>query len=160
MARSLDQVNMEKKVKAGQGSEVSGQDTEIAVRMAIKMLNEGEGMKVINDALNKSEDPAMVIGQFLAQLMGAMGEALSAKIGLDPRVFLAKDGFLDKILDYIESQLGYPPEFSDQIYGQVLEVIKAAAQKPPAPNNVMGEGGQPPVPPQAAQPMGGIPNGG
>lgn len=159
MAKSLDQANLEKKVTQGQGAEVSGQDTEIAVRMAIKMLNEGDGMKVINDAINKSQDPAMVIGQFLAQMMGALGEALVAKIGLDPRVFLAKDGFLDKILDYIEGKLGYPAEFSEQIYGQVLETIKAAAMKPPAPNNVMGEGGQPPVP-QGQPPTGGMPNGG
>lgn len=127
---------------------ISGQDVEIAVRMAIKMLNEGDGIQVIKDAIDKSQDPAMVIGQFLAQLMGALGEKLAQEIGLDPRVFLAKDGFLDKILDYIEVKLKYPEDFSDQIYAQVLEAIKAAATNPPAPNNVMG-------PTTADQPQGG-----
>lgn len=116
---------------------ISGTDAEIAVRMAIKLLNEGNGLQVMKDAIDKSQDPAMVIGQFLAQLMGALGEQLAKEIGLDPRVFLAKGGFLEKILDYIEKKLGYPSEFSDQIYSQVLETIKAAAQQPPAPNDVM-----------------------
>lgn len=126
---------------------VSGQDVEIAVRMAIKMLNEGDGLQVIKDAIDKSQDPAMVIGQFLAQLMGALGEKLAQEIGLDPRAFLATDGFLDKILDYIEVKLKYPEDFSDQIYAQVLEAIKAAATNPPAPNDVMGQ--------QGPQPQGG-----
>lgn len=46
------------------------------------------------------------------------------------------------VLDYIEKKLGYPEEFSDQVYSAVLETIKAAAQRPPAPNNVM-EGAYP-----------------
>lgn len=118
-------------------ADVSSRDVEIAVRLGIKMLNDS-GLQVIKDALDKSQDPAQVIGQFLAQLMGKMAEELQAKIGLDPRVFLAKRGFLETILDYIEGKLGYPSDFSDKVYGEVLEVIKAAAQQPPPPNNVMG----------------------
>lgn len=144
---------------------VSKDDVEIAVRLGIKLLNEGNGLKVIQDAVNQSKDPGQVIGQFLAQMMAKMAEELHAKIGLDPKVFLAKKGFLDTILDYIEHKLGLPSNFSDQVYTEVLNVIKAAAKGPPPPNDVMG--GQPldaappsdpsAQPPGAAPPQGGPP---
>lgn len=133
---------------------ISGQDAELALRMAIKMLNDGNGLQLIKNAIDNSKDPALVIGQFLAQMMGQMGEKLGKEIGLDPRVFLAKGGFLEKILDYIEIKLGLPKEFSDEVYGTVLETIKAAAMK-----GQQGQPGQQPGPqaPQGAppQPMGG-----
>lgn len=161
MAKSLDQAQTEALAEANQGVTVSGEDTEIAVRMTLQLLNEGGGLKVIEDAINKSQDPAMVVGQFLAQLIGQLAEQLGQQINLDPRVFLAKDGWLDAILDYIEKKLGYPSEFSDQVYGTVLETIKAAAMSPPAPNQVMDpnsapeQGQMPPEAPMPAQP--GIP---
>lgn len=120
------------------GKTVSSTDVEIAVRMGIKVLTEGNGLQVIQDALNQSKDPAQVIGQFLTQMMAKMAEQLRAKIGLDPSVFLAKRGFLETILDYIEQKLGYPKDFSDKIYDEVLNAIKAAAMQQPPPNNVMG----------------------
>lgn len=146
MAKSLDQINMEEQVAANEGATVSGEDVEIAFRMAVQMMNEGGGLEVIRKAINESNDPAQVIGQFLAQIMGQLAEQLQAEVGLDPRIFLAKDGWLDLMLDYIEQELGYPEEFSDEIYTQVLDVIKAAAQGPQAPNNVMEQG----VPSQGA----------
>lgn len=155
MAKSLDG-SKETKTSA-KDVPISGQDAEIAVRMAIQMLNEGNGLQVIKDAIDKSQDPAMVIGQFLAQLMGALGEQLAREIGLDPRVFLAKDGFLDKILDYIEVKLGYPEEFSDQIYAQVLETIKAAAMPG---QQRQGPPGAAPQQAPMGQPPGGVANGG
>lgn len=135
---------------------ISGKDAEIAVRMAIKMLNEGNGLQVIKDAIDKSQDPALVIGQFLAQMMGALGEQLAQKIGLDPRVFLAQGGFLEKILDYIEVKLGYPEDFSNEIHTQVLETIKAAAQSPQA---AQPGAPQPGAPAQGGPPLdGGMPS--
>jgi hypothetical protein len=137
------------------GKAVSSTDVEIAVRMGIKMLTQGNGLKTIQDALNQSKDPAQVIGQFLAQMMAQMAEQLRAKIGLDPSVFLAKRGFLEQILDYIEQKMGYPKNFSDQVYDEVLNAVKAAAQNPPPPNNVMGGGNvdnAPPQDPDAAMP--------
>lgn len=166
MPKSLEAAQTQEYVEESQGAEVSGEDTEIAVRMSIQMLSEG-GLQVIEDALNKSQDPAMVVGQFLAQLMGALGEKLAQEINLDPRIFLAKGGWLDEMLDYIEKKLGYPEEFSDQIYAAVLETVKAAAMSPPAPNDVMqgayeeGEGNLPDQPAQPAPPgQPGIPQAG
>lgn len=151
MPRSLDEAQTQAVVENNQGEQVSGQDTEIAVRMTIQMLSEG-GLQVIEDAINKSQDPAVVIGQFLSQLMVALSDQLGQQVNLDPRVFLAKGGWLDEILDYIEKKLGYPEEFSDQVYAQVVETIKAAAMQPPAPNNVMGGQEEGNLPAQPAQP--------
>src|SRR5690348_9690407 len=95
------------------------EDVELAFRMAVKMMNEGGGLKMIADAIQQSKDPAQVIGKFLAQLMGQLGEKLRDELGVDPGIFIAKGGFLDHILDYIETQLGYPSDFSDKIYAEV-----------------------------------------
>ena len=171
MATSLDQVNAERAVKANKGKKFSSDDVELAVNLGVKVLNEGNGLQLIEKAINQSQDPAQVVGQFLTQIIAKLAEQLRGEYGIDPGIFLAKDGFLDYILNYIEKKLGYPEEFSDQIYGQVLEIIKAAAMSPPAPNDVMSQGQPPaggaPAPvaepqpgqmqqPQAAPPQGGI----
>lgn len=120
-------------------------DVEIAVRMTIKMLQEGGGMKVIVDAIEESQQPAQVIGQFLAQMIGQLAENLQREMDIDPKIFLAKGGWLDSILNYIEKELDMPPEFSDEIYPEVLETIKGAAQ---------GNSGAPQQPPQGQPPQG------
>lgn len=156
MPKSLDQVNMERSVDENRGEEVNNDDLEIAFRMAVQLLSDG-GMQVIKDAINKSEDPGLVVGQFLVQLIGQITENLQQQIDFDPRVFLAQNGWLDLILDYIETELGLPENFSDGVYGEVMELIKAAAQSPDAPNNVMGEEseqGALPQQPQAPEPAG------
>lgn len=161
MAKSLDQVNLEKSVKENEGAQTNTDDLEIAVLMAQDMLEQG-GIQVIRDAINQSQDPALVVGQFLGQLIGQLGEQLQQKFpDFDMRVFLADGGWLDQILDYIETELGYPENFSDQIYSEVLELIKAAASGPEAPNNVMGEEEEGSMPAQPEMPNppapGGIP---
>lgn len=155
MAESLDQVNQSKRIKENQGKKYSQEDAELATRMGIKLLTEGNGLKVIHDSINQSQDPAQVIGQFLAQMMGQLAEQLQKEAGIDPGVFLAKNGFLDAILNYIEKKLGYPSNFSDQIYVAVLEVIKAAAMGPESPNDVAVQGQGPAQAPQP-QPQGGM----
>lgn len=148
MAESLDQVNQAKQAKENKGKKYSATDAEIATRMGIKLLSEGDGLKVIKNAIDQSQQPAQVIGQFLAQMMGQLAEQLQKEANIDPGVFLAKDGFLDAILNYIEKKLGYPSDFSDRIYTEVLEVIKAAAMGPEAPNNVTQQGQMPAQAPQ------------
>lgn len=144
------------KAKAPSGEE----QVELAVRMTIKILEQGGGLNVIGDALKQSRDPAQVVGQFLAQMVGQLAEKLEQEFGVDPRIFLAKGGWLDAILDYLETQLGLPSEFSDQVYGNVLETIKAAAlggevpESGNVPNNTQ-QGGPAPMQPGAPQaPMG------
>lgn len=137
MGKSLDQVETERAMKQGHGAVVSDQDIELAVRMGIKLMSQGNGLQMIRQAVNQSKDPAQVIGQFLAQIMAQLGEGLQKEYNIDPKIFLAKGGWLEHMLDWIEKQLGLPKNFSDQIYSQTVEVIKAAAQHPPAPNNAM-----------------------
>lgn len=141
------------------------EQVELAVRMTIKLLDQGGGLKVIADALQQSRDPAQVIGQFLAQIVGQLAEKLEKEFDVDPSIFLAKGGWLDNVLDYIEAQLGLPPEFSDQVYGNVLETVKAAAMGGEVPEQAPQEGvpnnaGPTPMQPGAPQaPMGQAPMG-
>lgn len=135
MAKSLSQVNLEKSVKENEGAAVSDDDVDLAFRMAVEMLDDG-GLKVISDAIDQSNDPGKVVGQFLAQMMGQLAEKLRDEFQIDPKIFLAKNGWLDLVLDFIESELGYPDSFSDEIYQEVLEIIKAASSTPDAPNDV------------------------
>ena len=151
MATSLD---ISKNESAGR-TEYSSEDVEIAVRLAIKMLNEGGGLKIIADSIQQSKDPAQVIGKFLAQMIGQLAEKLRDEVGINPGIFIAKNGFLDQILDYIETKLGYPEDFSDQIYARVLDTIKAAARSPRPQEQVSGPGAGQPQAPQAA-PGGGV----
>lgn len=141
------------------------QQVELAVRMTVKMLDEGGGLNVIADALKQSRDPAQVVGQFLAQIVGQLAEQLQKEFNVDPSIFLTKGGWLDIILDYIEAELGLPSEFSDQVYGNVLETVKAAAMGGEVPEqapqgNVPSNGAAPQpaqpgaVPPQGQGPMG------
>lgn len=164
MATSLDQVNAERQVEANQGTKFKSEDVELAVNFGIKLLNEGGGLDLIKKSINQSQDPAQVIGQFLAQIIAKLAEQMHQEYSIDPGIFLAKDGFLDYILNYIERKLGYPEEFSNEIYNQVVEIIKAAAQGPAAPNGVMEgqpsapsqQGVQAPAQPQGQAPMGGM----
>lgn len=147
--RGTDMASLDRMNTAVAANSKKNPDVEIAVRMAIQMVEQGGGVKVIADAL-KSKDPAQVIGQFLAQLMGQLAEKMQSELDISPKIFLSKGGWLEKMLDYIERALNKPPEFSDEIYAQVLETVKAAAM-----------GGNPPqeqAPPQEAMPQqGGMP---
>jgi hypothetical protein len=145
MATSLDNTQTQGK------TEYPAEDVEIAVRMAIKMLNEGNGLQIIANAIQQSKDPAQVIGKFLAQMIGQLAEKLRDEAGINPGIFIAKNGFLDQILDYIETKLKLPPEFSDQVYAEVLDTIKAAARSPRPEGQVSGPGAQPQAAPTAPQ---------
>lgn len=130
-------------------------DAEIASMMGMAMLD-GGGLEVIDKALKSSQDPGQVVGQFLAQMVGQLAEFTQANMGIAPDVYLQPDGFLDQILDYIERKLNLPKEFSDQVYGETLEVIKAAAADP---QGGAPQGGPAPAPPAGGLDTGGMPNG-
>lgn len=153
MATPLEQQAAPQQAQQG-GGEVAKEDVEIVTRLGIQILSKG-GLDQIKEALTSSNDPAQVIGTFLVQIMSQILEQASSQIDLDPRAFLAQGGFLDHILDYIETKLGLPKEFSDQVYAQTLEVLKAAAK-----GGAQGgqQQAQPGMAPQQA-PMGGNPNG-
>ncbi len=139
---------------------VDPDDIELVTRLGIQLLMQGGGINQIRQALDQSSDPGQVVGQFLAQLIAMLAEQLQGKIDLDPRVFLAKGGFLENILNFIEDQLGLPEEFSDQVWSEVVEVIKAlamnsqqAAQPGQGPAPQPGAQQAQPVPPQGPVPQ-------
>lgn len=151
MAKSLDQVKLEEATDQQSGETYREVDVKVATNIVLEALD-GGGLKVIRDAINQSQDPAMVIGQLLAQIFGQVAESAEQEYNIPPGVFIAEGGVLDHVLNYIESELGYPEEFSDEIYAQVMETIKAGAHSPEAPNNVMAQ--EEPVPEEQA--MGGM----
>lgn len=117
---SLDNVK-----KAAPKKEMS--DKELVSMMGMAALDNG-GLQTLQTALEGSQDPAQVTAQFLAQLVGTIAEFTQQQFGIDPAVFGEPDGFLDQTLDYIERKLNLPPEFSDQVYGETLEVMKALSK--------------------------------
>ena len=108
--------------------EVSPKLVETLYLMTVDMIKESGVLKKLGPALQQSADPAQVVGQFLVQLIGHLADVASENYNFDPRVFLAQNGWLEKVLDFIEDELGLPEEFSDEVQGTVLEMIKALAQ--------------------------------
>lgn len=139
---------------------IDEEQVELVTRLAVKMLKEGGGLDTLKRALDTSQDPAQVTGQFLVQLIAALAEELSKQIDLDPRIFLAQGGFLDHILDYIEQQLSLPAEFSDEVRGECLEMIRALAQGEKKPGGQQAGPAQGGPPPQAGPAPGGPPQAG
>lgn len=151
---SIDQLQTDKMAEEAKNTPVDPQDVRIATSMGIKLMREGNGLQIIKDAIDTSSDPAQVVGQFLAQIIGQLAEQLGKEVDINPHTFLAKGGFLDNILNFIEDELSLPEEFSDDIYNDVMEVIKAAAARPEPPNDAMSRGGldaQPQMPGQPSQ---------
>lgn len=118
---------------------------ELVSMMGMAMLDSG-GLDTIQAALQESQDPGQVVGQFIAQMMAQMAEFTRDSMGIDPAVYGASGGFIEQILDYIERKLQLPSEFSDQVYGEVLEIVKAGAA---------AESNQQQAGPPAPQPQGG-----
>lgn len=123
-------------------------DRKLVSMMGMAMLDNG-GLDTLQKGLEQSQDPAQVISNFMAQLIGQQAEYTQQTFGINPAVYTQKGGFLDQIVDYIERKLGLPPDMSDQVYGETIEVMKALAQ----------EGG-PQGGPQQGAPQGGPPQAG
>ena len=124
------------------------EDLRLTLMLGVKLLEQGGGMQTIGEALGKSSDPAQVVGQVLSQILMSLAEQGVTGLNIVPQVFLRKGGWLEAMLDYIESSLNLPKEFSNQVFGSVVEFIKAATQ---AAQKGKAGGGQP-MPPQQAQP--------
>lgn len=144
--------------KGNKASDMEKLDLEIAVKMGTKLLREAGGIQAIEKAIQGSGDPVQAISKFLVQLIMQIKEAVQSQgVELSPKIVLAKGGWVQQMLDVIEQELGLPPEFSDQIFGDVIETFKALAQgnkQPsqaapgaPAPAGQPMTGGQQPVPP-------------
>lgn len=128
-------------------------DAELVSMMGMAALDKG-GLDIIKKALDTSQDPAEVIGQFLGQMVLQMAEFTQKTFEIDPGVYMADGGFVEQILNYIETKLGLPPEFSEQLYDEVLEIMKAVA------NSTGPKGRKAQMAQQQAGAQGGAPAGG
>lgn len=131
MAYSLDQ-NPTSKNPNNAPKQSDDKDTELATRMCIQMIND-KGLPILQKAVQTSKDPAQVIGQFIGQLFGMVAEKLQG-MGVSPKVFLKKPGVLGGVLSFIQQKLHLNDQQVNQIYIEVMNMIKAGAMS--------GQGGQ------------------
>lgn len=121
-------------------------DLELAMLLSMKLIDEG-GLEVIDSAIAESKDPGQVIGQFLMQLVSQLGESVQ----FSPRIWLAKDGWVEQISDYLQEEYDVPRDVMDRaemyIGSTSQKMAQGGAQDPSA--------GAPPAAPQPA-PQGGM----
>lgn len=132
MPYSLDQ-NPTAKNPNNAPKQSDDKDTELATRMCIQMIND-KGLPVLQKAIQSSKDPAQVIGQFIGQMFGMVAEKLQG-MGVSPKVFLKKPGVLGGVLSFLQQKLHLNDQQVNQIYIEVMNMIKAGAMG--------GRGGQP-----------------
>lgn len=124
-------------------SQQSPDEVSLAVALSKKLMKEAGGLNGLKKALSQTQDPAEVVAKFLVQLLMKVKEVLDKEqVELPPESILEDGGWMDQMLDFLEDQLGLPPEFSDEVGGAVLETFKALAQ---------GERNQAAAPPQQQQ---------
>lgn len=104
-------------------------DADKIMRLVVKLLDQG-GWDVVEQALD-SKDPAQPIAAFIAQLIMQITEQM-AKSGqdMDLRAWLTPNGIVEMLLNMFEAEFDLPPEFSDQIFKNVVKDIQAAMQDP------------------------------
>lgn len=153
MAKSAEVTkSLEKKANPSKSSVALSDEEELDLRLAVAMMQrllDEKGLDLIKQALNTSKDPAQVVGNLLSQMIVQMQENFPPELNVSPRIYLAKNGALEQILDFIEKRLGLPSRFSDDVYGTVVEIIKAGAMSP---EQAQGRAAQPQQSPQPAPP--------
>lgn len=122
--------------------------------LVIKLMNAG-GWDIVKDALD-SKDPARPLGAFFAELMLKVAQAATEKgMQIDGTVFMRPDGVLFKLLDIIEQHFGMPPEFSDEIFDEVVAIVEQSMAKSQQTQAGTAPQGAPTQPQAAPPPQGG-----
>lgn len=165
--QSLDQVEVQEQEQTGQEGEGTNPDhVELVVRLCIKAIQDSDVLDTLEEAVRTSKDLATVFGRFLVQMMGGVLEQIGDRYDMSPNIFLhPRDGVVVVLLDWLEEQLGLPPEFSDQVWPEILEMVKglaqgqqsAGAQQAPQPsggNPVPGASGPGVLPPSGIEQVG------
>lgn len=119
-------------------------DVDNILKLINKLLDQG-GWDVVKQAVN-SQDPAQPLGAFIAQLIMQITEQM-AQSGqdMDLRAWLMPGGIVEVLLDMFEAEFDLPPEFSDEIFKNVVKNVQAAMQDP---QQQQPQQGQPPQAPQ------------
>lgn len=127
-------------------SEEEELDLSILVNLAKELIDDG-GFDVVQQAVDQSNDPGQVVGQFLMQMGAQLVEQMPEDVTMSPRVLLAEGGWVEQISDYLQEQYDISKEVMDraEIYvgtsaqelasGQQQQQQQAAApqQAPAAP---------------------------
>ena len=99
--------------------------------MIDQIMQKNDGWTVLKKILEENDDPARPIGMFLAQFIMQLGQMLMEQdADVDPKVMLEEGGVVEYILNTLEAHFDLPKEFSDEIFLDVVEIIKASAQNP------------------------------
>ena len=124
-------------------------DLQTAVLLAERLFEEG-GFDVIEQAIETSSDPAQVIGQFLIQMIKQMDEAAPNESKFSKRIYLAKGGWVEQVMDFIidEFQLDYAVADKAEVY--VAETIQQMAKAGNTAGAAPQPGEAPPAMPQGA----------
>lgn len=124
-------------------------DLQTAVLLAERMLQEG-GFDVVEQAINESSDPAQVIGQFLLQMIMQMDESAPNDAKFSRRIWLAKGGWLEQVMDIIidEFQLDHAIADKAEIYvaQTATEMAKAGMARGQAAQQGQPPAEAPPIP--------------
>lgn len=104
-------------------------DADKIMKLVNQLLDKG-GWDVVEQALN-SQDPAQPIGAFIAQLIMQITEQMAnSEQDMDLRAWLMPGGIVEMMLDMFEAEFDLPPEFSDEIFKNVVKNIQSAIQEP------------------------------
>jgi len=138
---------------------ISGTDAEIAANVGTVILNQPAGIDLVSQAFSESEDPSLIVGTILVEIIQASTDLLAEKgLEIDPRAWMSKDGAIEKLIDEVDrianmSGFDVPDEVKDDIFMDVAELIKAkfqeeqmAMEQPPQEEMGPPQGGQPPMP--------------
>lgn len=114
-----------------QASELEEMDLQIAVALGKRLMKDAGGLQAVGQAIEGSGDPVQAVAKFLVQLITQIKEAVGSEgVELSPRIVLANNGWVTQMLDNLEQELGLPPEFSDEVFSDVVETFKALAASP------------------------------
>ncbi len=125
-------------------SEEEELDLSILVNLAKELIDDG-GFDVVQQAVDQSNDPGQVVGQFLMQMGAQLVEQMPEDVTMSPRVLLAEGGWVEQISDYLQEQYDISKEVMDraEIYvgtsaqelasGQQQQQAAAPQQAPAAP---------------------------
>lgn len=94
-------------------SDAEEEDLEIAVLMAKRLIDNG-GFDVIQQAVETSNDPGQVIGQFLMQMVTQMDEQFPPEAKLSKTIYFAHGGWIEQISDFLQEDYGVKKDVMDR----------------------------------------------
>lgn len=116
----------EKQTNPNDLSDDEEQDLEIAILMGERLLEDG-GYDVLQKAVDTSSDPAQVIGQFFIQMIQQFHENFPKEMTLSPRIYLAKGGWLEQMMDMVIDEVGLDVKVADKAEIYVAQMAKELA---------------------------------